>query len=70
MIGIGLGLILAYNFFTGEVGAGPGGEFAFSIPWRTLALIVVIAYVMSMLTTYLPSWQAARVYPAEALRYE
>jgi putative ABC transport system permease protein len=69
-IGISLGLILAYNFFTSEVGAGPGTEFSFTIPWGTLAIIVVIAYVMSMLTTYLPSWQAARVYPAEALRYE
>jgi putative ABC transport system permease protein len=70
LIGIGLGLILAYNFFNSEVGAAPGSEFAFAIPWGTLGLIVVIAYAMSMLTTYLPSWQAARVYPAEALRYE
>jgi ABC-type lipoprotein release transport system permease subunit len=70
LIGIGLGLILAYNFFTGELGAGPGSELSFAIPWSTLGLIVVIAYAMSMLTTYLPSWQAARIYPAEALRYE
>jgi putative ABC transport system permease protein len=70
LIGIGLGLILAYNFFNSEVGAGPGTPFSFAIPWGTLAVIVVIAYAMSMLTTYLPSWQAARVYPAEALRYE
>jgi cell division protein FtsX len=70
LIGIGLGLILAYNFFNDELGAGAGGEFSFAIPWATLGLIVVIAYVMSMLTTYLPSWQAARIYPAEALRYE
>ncbi len=70
LIGISLGLVLAYNFFNSEVGAGPGGEFSFAIPWSTLGIIVVIAYAMSMLTTYLPSWQAARIYPAEALRYE
>ncbi len=70
LIGVGLGLILAYNFFNDELGAGPGGEFSFAIPWGTLGLIIVIAYTMSMLTTYLPSWQASRIYPAEALRYE
>jgi putative ABC transport system permease protein len=71
MIGIGLGLILAYNFYNSEVAsAGPGFALPFAIPWGTLGVVVAIAYAMSMLTTYFPSWQAARVYPAEALRYE
>jgi putative ABC transport system permease protein len=70
LIGIGLGLILAYNFFNGELASTPGSELSFSIPWVTLGIIVAIAYGMSMLTTYLPAWQAARIYPAEALRYE
>jgi ABC-type antimicrobial peptide transport system permease subunit len=70
LIGIGLGLILAYNFFNGEIASTPGSELTFSIPWATLGTIVAIAYAVSMLTTYLPSWQAARIYPAEALRYE
>jgi ABC-type antimicrobial peptide transport system permease subunit len=70
-IGIGLGLILAYNFFNGEIAASsPGFEISFAIPWGTLGIIVAVSYLMSMLTTYLPSWQAARIYPAEALRYE
>ncbi len=34
------------------------------------ALGVALAYLASLLTTYLPAWQASRVYPAEALRYE
>jgi putative ABC transport system permease protein len=70
LIGIGLGLILAYNFFNGELASAPGSEFSFSIPWATLGIVVAIAYAVSMLTTYLPSWQAGRIYPAEALRYE
>jgi putative ABC transport system permease protein len=70
LVGIGLGLILAYNFFNAELAGIPGSEFSFAIPWTTLAIIMAIAYAVSMLTTYLPSWQAARIYPAEALRYE
>jgi putative ABC transport system permease protein len=70
IVGIGLGLILAYNFFNGAVQSEPGTEFSFSIPWATLGIVAAISYAVSMLTTYLPSWQAARIYPAEALRYE
>jgi ABC-type lipoprotein release transport system permease subunit len=73
LLGIGLGLILAYNFYNAEIASsGPesGMLFSFSIPWANLALISAIAYGTSILTTFLPSWQAAHIYPAEALRYE
>jgi putative ABC transport system permease protein len=70
LVGIALGLILAYNFFNGEMSAGPGAVFSFNIPWTTLGVVTLFAYAVSMLTTYLPSWQAGRIYPAEALRYE
>ncbi|MBK8051299.1 MAG: ABC transporter permease [Anaerolineales bacterium] len=40
------------------------------IPWTQIGLIVLAAYLFSLLTTILPAWQAARIYPAEALRYE
>ena len=35
-----------------------------------IALVVLTAYLFSLITTITPAWQAARVYPAEALRYE
>ena len=70
LLGIGLGVILAYNFYEGELKAAEMAGLSFGVPWATLGIIVAIAYAMSMLTTYLPSWQAARIYPAEALRYE
>ncbi len=71
LLGIGLGLVLARSFYQAEIASGsPGMSFDFSIPWTTLGIIVAIAYGTSLLTTFLPSWQAARIYPAEALRYE
>lgn len=42
----------------------------FSTPWRQILLILLLAYGFSLLTTILPALQAARIYPAEALRYE
>jgi putative ABC transport system permease protein len=39
-------------------------------PWLQIALMVLAAYAFSLLTTILPAWQASRIYPAEALRYE
>jgi lipoprotein-releasing system permease protein len=39
------------------------------IPWQ-LAVISLIALVLSIGATLLPSWQASRIDPAEALRYE
>ncbi len=41
-----------------------------AIPWLQISLIVLATYLFSLLTTILPAWQAARIYPAEALRYE
>jgi len=35
-----------------------------------IVLILVGAYVATLLTTYLPARAASRVAPAEALRYE
>jgi ABC-type lipoprotein release transport system permease subunit len=33
-------------------------------------LVALGAYLAALLMTSLPAWQASRVYPAEALRYE
>ncbi len=41
-----------------------------SVPWRAIGLTVLAAYLFSLLTTIAPVWQATRIYPAEALRYE
>jgi putative ABC transport system permease protein len=67
-IGVALGLALSYNLIA-ELSKDTAG-LAYRIPWTDIAVVVVVAYGASLLTTYLPARRAARVYPAEALRYE
>jgi putative ABC transport system permease protein len=69
LIGAMAGLILGENivatFFTNLT---PDSNFV--IPWLPIGGILLLAYGFSLLTTILPAYQAARIYPAEALRYE
>jgi putative ABC transport system permease protein len=43
---------------------------AVTAPWGQLGVILLLAYGFSLLLTLIPSLQASRIYPAEALRYE
>ncbi len=62
-----LGLILSRNLFTSdETAAGAG----FLIPWAIILTVLAATIVVAMLMTWMPSRQAARIAPAEALRYE
>mgnify|MGYP006194679543 CR=1 FL=1 len=49
-------------------------DFISSLPsdlqWLDVALICSAALILSFLATLYPSWRAAQVQPAEALRYE
>ncbi|MBI4301339.1 MAG: ABC transporter permease [Chloroflexi bacterium] len=67
-IGIGLGFGLSYNLV--EMMSDSLEGVTYHVPWLNILLVAGIAYVASLLTTYLPARQAANVYPAEALRYE
>ncbi|WVT85808.1 lipoprotein-releasing ABC transporter permease subunit [Dechloromonas sp. ZY10] len=45
-------------------------ELPSDLQWGDVWGVTVIAFVLSLLATLYPSWRAARVNPAEALRYE
>lgn len=68
VVGLALGLLTSVNVAADIKSDEP--TFALAIPWVKIVIICVGAYVFSLLTTYLPSRQAAAVAPAEALRYE
>jgi len=68
VLGVVLGLLLARQIEASVTKADPSMHPI--VPWARIAGIVVLAYLASLLTTYLPARQAARVAPAEALRYE
>jgi putative ABC transport system permease protein len=67
-LGVLLGLGLARNLVESLAASNPAVSMA--VPWLQIGLIVAAAYAASLATTYIPARQAARIYPAEALRYE
>lgn len=69
LIGTGTGILLGESLIrTTFLQLTP--ETPFVIPWAQLGLILLVAYGFALLTTIIPAYQAARIYPAEALRYE
>ena len=67
VIGSLVGVWQSYRFFVTDK---TFGTIVFHVPVVEIVLILAGAYLATLLTTYLPSRAAARVAPAEALRYE
>ncbi|MCB0044735.1 MAG: FtsX-like permease family protein [Caldilineaceae bacterium] len=63
--GLSLGRQMVLTFYEAFA-----GNQALPIPWLQIGGIVALAYFFSLLTTIIPAYQAARIAPAEALRYE
>ena len=83
LIGIALGLLVALNidviipFIEGLLGVNflPTEVYFISalpsdLRWPDVALVSAVSILLAFLATIYPSWTAARVKPAEALRYE
>jgi putative ABC transport system permease protein len=70
-VGTALGLVIAFNVIQ-DSAAQPSwqGALHFAVPWLHLAIVFLAVYVAALLTTFAPAARAARVQPAEALRYE
>ena len=70
ILGVVLGLILSNNIFAVDFFEQFNTGLVYSVPWGELGLIVGIALLASFLGALLPAWQAGRITPAEAIRYQ
>ncbi|HET8522171.1 MAG TPA: FtsX-like permease family protein, partial [Thermomicrobiales bacterium] len=74
MLGAGsgalLGLILSRNLVNDPATTGGIGSVEFQAPWTTVLITVGVAFVAALIMSWFPARQAARIAPAEALRYE
>ena len=73
LVGIGLGTgtgILLGQAMIGQLFSVITAGRTLAVPWTQIGIIVLGAYLFSLLTTILPAVQASRIYPADALRYE
>lgn len=68
IIGLALGALTSWNIFN-EISKEVDG-ISYKIPWLNVLAIVAITVFFALLSSFLPSRQAAKIYPAEALRYE
>jgi putative ABC transport system permease protein len=71
IVGSVLGLTVARNVIADSADQPSyQGALHFSAPWVHLAIVFVVVFAAALLTTLAPAARAARVRPAEALRYE
>jgi len=70
LLGVVLGLVLSSNIFATNFFEQFNTGLTFGVPWQELGLIVGIALLASFLGALLPAWQAGRIAPAEAIRYQ
>jgi putative ABC transport system permease protein len=68
--GTALGLVLSFNIIR-DTASRPGYDnLAFSVPWASLGVVFAAVFLAAILASSLPARKAARVQPADALRYQ
>ena len=79
LLGLGLSLVVSdvvsaiellfnHQFLSSDV--YPIDYMPVDIRWQDITLVAIVAFAMSIVATLYPAWRAAKVRPAEALRYE
>ena len=68
VMGLGLGLLTSINVVSSI--SYEESDYRLIVPWVQVIGIAVAAYLLSLLTTFLPARRAGHIAPAEALRYE
>ncbi len=66
--GVALAIWLSYFLITSN--DFPTGDASYAIPWAQIVIFAGLAFVASLVMTYIPARQAASIPIAEALRYE
>lgn len=70
LFGVGVGTGLALWLYYDATAASPGGQLGtFVIPTGTVIAIALVAYLLTLAAIGGPSWKAATLPPAEAVRY-
>jgi putative ABC transport system permease protein len=70
VVGAALGLVVAWNVVADSARRPGMDNLSLQPPWLPLTLILVAVVLSAVATTWLPSRQASRTYPATALRHE
>jgi putative ABC transport system permease protein len=70
VVGTALGLLLAWNIIRDSQQQPSWDNLTLVVPWLNLAIIYVAVYAVAMAATLVPASRAARIRPAEALRYQ
>ena len=68
LLGIAIGLALGLNLGY-AISQTPGSQLPFVVPWVGMLEIAGISYGLAMLATVGSAFRAAKIPPAEALRY-
>jgi putative ABC transport system permease protein len=70
VVGTLLGLVVAFTVIHDAQTTPSWSNISFDVPWLTLGVIFLAVYAVALLTTLAPARRAARIYPAQALRYQ
>ena len=66
LIGLACSILVTYGLWFAIVREL---NYPYAIPWGEVGLLLLVSYVVALLATAAPILRAARVAPAEALRY-